>query len=276
MRVTLIISVYNKIRELELVFHALERQSVSDFDVVLADDGSGNEMTEFLEKAKHEFSFPMLRIWQDNKGFRKNRILNKALTAADTNYLIFIDGDCIPNSIFIESHINQSKAGSVLCGKRIQLGKKFSEALTKENIIRGEYEKRLFRLLMDSVNKNETSTKHPEQSYVIKNQFIRNKFNTSKISMLGCNFSVEKELLLSINGFDENYAGPGLGEDSDIEFRLRLRGIKFETVRNLANVYHIYHTKTIEDKTNFEYFTKVKEGKKFFCDNGLLKTKYNN
>lgn len=273
MRVTLIISVYNKIRELELVFNALERQSVQDFDVVLADDGSGNEMTEFLEKAKHEFSFPMLRIWQENKGFRKNRILNKALTAADTNYVIFIDGDCIPNSIFIESHINQSGAGTVLCGKRIQLGKKFSDALTKEKIISGEYEKRHFRLLMDSLNKKDVSTKHPEQSYIIKNQFIRNIFASSNISIIGCNFSLEKELLLSINGFDENYTGPGLGEDSDIEFRLRLIDIKFKTVRNLANVYHIYHAKTIEDKTNFDYFTKVKAGKKFYCDNGFLKTK---
>ncbi len=78
-------------------------------------------------------------------------------------------------------------------------------------------------------------------------------------------------MLEKINGFDENYEGPGLGEDSDIEYRLRLTGAKFKSVRNLAVVYHLYHPRTIEQQENMEYFNKVKSQSNFFCKNGLVK-----
>ncbi|MBK6538350.1 MAG: hypothetical protein IPG09_11470 [Ignavibacteria bacterium] len=82
---------------------------------------------------------------------------------------------------------------------------------------------------------------------------------------------MHKALLEKINGFDENYEGPGLGEDSDIEYRLRLAGAEFRSVRNLAVQYHLYHPKTKEDEKNMKYFTEVKQSKNYFCKNGLVK-----
>lgn len=90
--------------------------------------------------------------------------------------------------------------------------------------------------------------------------------------ILGCNFSVHKIVLEKINGFDENYEGPGLGEDSDIEYRMRLIGVKFRSIRNLAVQYHIYHPKTIESDKNMEYYRKVTASKEYFCKNGLVKS----
>lgn len=38
-KLSLVISVYNKIHELELILTALEQQSFCDFEVIIADDG---------------------------------------------------------------------------------------------------------------------------------------------------------------------------------------------------------------------------------------------
>ena len=89
--------------------------------------------------------------------------------------------------------------------------------------------------------------------------------------IVGCNFSLHKELLEKINGFDENYIGPGIGEDSDIEFRLRLIETKFKAIRNLAIQYHIYHEKTVEERRNFVYFHEVQKNNNHLCKNGLVK-----
>ncbi|MEP7145657.1 MAG: galactosyltransferase-related protein, partial [bacterium] len=110
-----------------------------------------------------------------------------------------------------------------------------------------------------------------EEGFIIKNKALRKVLTNPDEHILGCNFSIEKVLLEKINGFDENYEGPGIGEDSDLEFRLRLTGAKFKSVRYLAVQYHLYHVETIEDPGNLEYFNKMKENREYFCKNGLLK-----
>jgi GT2 family glycosyltransferase len=89
--------------------------------------------------------------------------------------------------------------------------------------------------------------------------------------IVGCNFSLHKELLEKINGFDENYIGPGIGEDSDIEYRLRLAGAEFYSLRYLAILYHLYHRATKEEDKNYQYFEEVKKRKQYFCPNGIKK-----
>ncbi len=110
-----------------------------------------------------------------------------------------------------------------------------------------------------------------EEGFIFKNKTLRKILTNEDEHILGCNFSIEKKLLERINGFDETYEGPGIGEDSDIEYRLRLIGAKFKSVRNLAVQYHLYHKKTIEEQGNMEYFNKVKESGRYYCVNGLIK-----
>lgn len=72
----------------------------------------------------------------------------------------------------------------------------------------------------------------------------------------GSNFSLEKKLIEGMNGFDENFIGPGYGEDTDVERRLRLFGAKVKSIRNLAVQYHLYHKKTIKASANRKYAIK--------------------
>ncbi|HRI85083.1 MAG TPA: glycosyltransferase [Ignavibacteria bacterium] len=272
-KVSIIISVYNKTRELELIFYALSIQSFKDFEVIIAEDGRDAGMEKFIENLKREFNFPVIHLTQDDIGFRKNKILNDAIRKSSSEYLIFFDGDCIPHSDFIKSHFENKVENTVLCGRRVNLTKKISESLTKESILNRDYEKiRIADAIFSTLNRDKRDFNfNIEEGIMIKNPSLRKVLTNEDEHILGCNFSIPKNLLLRINGFDENYEGPGLGEDSDIEFRLRLINAKFKSVRNLAVQYHMYHPKTIENEMNMKYFNQVKERKEFYCRNGLEK-----
>lgn len=269
--VSLIISVYDKVRELELIFYALSLQSFKNFEVIIAEDGRNDSIAELVNKWKQKKLFRLKHITQEDIGFRKNKILNEGIRNAGEGYLIFIDGDCIPHSDFLKAHFENKENTRVLCGRRVNLTKKISDNLSKEKILSREYQK---IKLTDSIFSSLSSDKagyNIEEGLIYKNKTLRRVMTNSDEHILGCNFSIHKDLLVRINGFDENYQGPGLGEDSDIEFRLRLLDVKFKSVRNLAVLYHFYHKKTTEEPGNMKYFTNMKSKNEFFCKNGLTK-----
>ena len=270
-KASLIVSVYNKARELSFIFETLLIQSFKDFEVIISEDGNTLKIRDCVEKYRNILPNKIIHLTQEDKGFRKNIMLNEAIRSAGTDYLIFIDGDCLPHSDFIEAHVENRENNTVLCGRRVALGEELSKSITKDKILSKEYEKLGLKHFLNTLGKTEGKSKHMEEGVIVKNKFIRDKFLDKDTHILGCNFSIEKNLLEKINGFDENYLGPGLGEDSDIEFRLRLTGAKFKSVRNLAIQYHIYHGKTIEAAENFGYFQKVKEEANYLCKNGLKK-----
>lgn len=272
-KVSLIISVYNKIRDLELIFYALSIQSFKNFEAIVAEDGCHGEMRKLITDWQKKNLFSIKQITQEDKGFRKNKILNRAIKNSSTNYLIFIDGDCIPHSDFIKAHFENREINSVLCGRRVNLTKFISNKINKENILSLKYQKiKLSEVVHSALNRDKKNFNfNIEEGFIFKNKTLRKAITNEDEHILGCNFSIHKNLLEKINGFDENYEGPGLGEDSDIEFRLRLINVKFKSVRNLAVLYHLYHRKTIEESENVKYFNAVKERKDYFCKNGLMK-----
>jgi glycosyltransferase involved in cell wall biosynthesis len=116
---TLIIAVYNAVRYLEYILGALQRQSRQDFEVIVADDGSGPGIGRLIETGQSRYSFPIKHLWQADSGFRKNAMLNKAIMASQTDYLIFIDGDCVPHHDFVHDHFSHRGLKNVLCGRRV-------------------------------------------------------------------------------------------------------------------------------------------------------------
>lgn len=270
---SLIISVYKKIQELNLIFQALKLQSYNDFEVIVADDGSGKEMENFVNDIKEKTDLKINFITQEDKGFRKTKILNKAINISNSDYLIFIDGDCIPHRNFIKNHILNKEENTVLYGRRVMLGKKISEEIKSRKIPIEKLSSIKFKLLLDSFKKDEPSY-HIEESFIIKNKLLREIYKFKSNHLSGCNYSLPKSLIEKINGFDENYIGPGIGEDSDIEHRLRQIGVKFKSVRNLAVVYHLHHPKTTPSPKNITYFHSVILSNEYYCKNGLKQIKH--
>jgi glycosyltransferase involved in cell wall biosynthesis len=237
---SLIISFYNNIQLLTLIFAALERQTCSAFEVIIADDGSKPEVVQQLKRLIQTKAFPVKHCWHTDDGWRKNAILNKAIQASQCDYLVFIDGDCIPHPRFIEEHLAHRKEGVVLTGRRVQLTPSMSSSLTETAVITGQFERLLaLRLFVASLFHKSLQ---PENALRIRSPRLRKLLIKDKEKgILGCNFSVFKADILLVNGFDERFQHPGVGEDTDLNSRLVRAGIKTLSKKHLLTVYHIYH-----------------------------------
>ncbi|MBK7378924.1 MAG: glycosyltransferase [Ignavibacteriales bacterium] len=263
--VSLIISFYNRIDFLKLVFAGLKRQTFKNFEVIIADDGSKEEVVNEIEKLSREINFPIAHIWQEDKGFRKNKILNQAIVNSNSTYLIFIDGDCIPHRDFISEHFSHRQLNICLTGRRVNLSQKLSESLSTKKVKEGILENQFF-LLKDGLLGKSTDV---EKGFFIRNKFLRKYFNKKKRGLLGCNFSIYKNDLLIINGFDERYIAPSIGEDSDVQFRLELAGVRVRSLNNIAVQYHLYHKLQPRPIENLRLFETVKTEKQAFSKFGI-------
>jgi len=270
-KASLIISVFRKKEELELIFRALKKQTFTEFEVIVADDDSGNDMPAHVEELIGRYGLDARTVTHSFTGFGKNIILNRAIMSALTDYLVFIDGDCIPHRGFMQGHMRACGANTVLCGRRVMLGEKLSAKLKEDprEISGGSIS--YLNLLGDMFSKPNGGY-HTEEGLYISSGMLR-RLRGTEITLSGCNFSLHKKLMEKINGFDEDYTGPGIGEDSDLEFRLRLSGAELRSVRNLAVLYHVYHPLTTENNSNWEHFHEVaQKSGTYFCKNGLIKS----
>ena len=240
-KLTLIISFYNKIELLQKVLESVALQTMQDFEVVIADDGSKSECAEVIKGLQALYPFPIRHVWHEDKGWRKNAILNKAVVAAQSEYLVFIDGDCLLERHFLEEHYAARKHGEVVTGRRVLLTPDTTEQLLAQPITAHSFGTGLFfRLLRETVfghqkTQMEQMIRLPK---VLRRLFIRER----KRYILGCNFSLYKEDLLSVNGFDERFAYPGYGEDIDLEFRLARKGVYAFSRKCQLVQFHCYHT----------------------------------
>ena len=263
---SLIIAVYNKPEILRLVLAACDRQSMREFEVIVADDGSGPAIAEAVREAQHLYSFPIIHLWHEDAGWRKNTMLNKAIRAAQTEYLVFIDGDCLPSRHFLLDHWQEREPGKVLLGRRVETSARWSEQLSLDAITSGAFDRYRWSEWMDGFRGNALRL---EDGLRIKSRLVRTILLRTVRGMLGSNFSAWKRDLVAINGFDELYNGPGCGEDSDIEFRLSLIGVTGKSLRNLAVQYHVHHPVTKVSDACWDRFQEVQQKKEPRCRFGL-------
>jgi len=264
--VSLVVAVYNKPDVLRFVLAACARQSFRDFEVIVADDGSGPEVAEVIREGQHCYAYPILHLWHEDRGWRKDTMLNNAIRAARSEYMVFIDGDCLPSRHFLKDHSKEREPGRVLLGRRVETSKRWSESLTLGKVQNGGFERLGWRGLLDGLRGDALRL---EDSIRIKSRFLRTLLMRNVRGMLGSNFSIFKSDLVAVNGFDELYDGPGCGEDSDIQYRLSLIGVTGKSVRNLAILYHLHHPPTSMSQACLDRFAMVQKTGEPRCTRGL-------
>jgi len=246
---SVIISFYNKIDVLKLVLSGFERQSEVNFEIVIADDGSSEPAVRELKQIMEGSPLSISHIWHQDQGWQKNAILNKAIVAARSDYIIIIDGDCIPHRHFIKEHVQAKDHHLVLTGRRVLLSKRVSESLTPERVRRGYLEHILLPWMV--LERLTGKGAFVENALYFRWTWIRKILNKKDRGLLGSNFSLHKEDLLAVNGFDERYQAPYVGEDTDLEFRLRLHGFAFRHLKHLAIQYHFHHQRLALNESNY-------------------------
>lgn len=258
-KASLIIAVYKRVDFLELVFKSIEKQTFKDFEVIVAEDDCSSDVMAFIEEKRKNFLFDIKHISQVDDGFRKNKLLNKALSSVEGEYIVFIDGDCILHKDFMKEHMQKAKPNVCRFGRRVMLDAKTSSELIKSKDLT---KLSIFKLYF-------TKTRHKECAIHLPFTILN-----GKRGVLGCNFSVLKEKMIQINGFDEDFERPLYGEDTDVARRLSLIGVELKCTKFNTIQYHLHHEmkgREADWKISGElYAKKVSEGKSF-CENGYIK-----
>ncbi len=231
---TIIISYYKAIDNLKLILKALNAQSVCGFEVIISEDDNNNATEKFVADNRDSFNFPLIHLKQDtDNGFRKNSMLNKSITMSNSDKLVFIDGDCIPHKNFAKEYIRNIDDDHFFIGRSLMLSEKASIILLKDESLK------LLNLakltLLGSTNLKD-GIYFPYFPLIFKLRGI-----------IGRNWGVAKKNLIAINGFDEDYILAGVGEDTDVEWRLKGLGLKRKSIKNKAIVYHIYHPRNYSE-----------------------------
>lgn len=258
MKATLIISVYKDVSALHAILRSVELQTEKDFELIIAQDANENCFQALIADYQRQ-GFAIQLLQQEDNGFQKNKILNKAIQTAQTEKLIFIDGDCVLHPEFIAQHIKLLQPNSFCAGKRVDLDK-----ITAKSIRNGEtIIPKFWQMLKNKTNRIEETFR-----------FLIPFKGNSETRLLGCNMSFNKSDLLKLNGFDEDYVNAGYGEDVDIEFRALLFGLRKINVRYRAIQYHLFHERPErEDKVAIsrELFHQKRDLGVFYCVNGIEK-----
>jgi cellulose synthase/poly-beta-1,6-N-acetylglucosamine synthase-like glycosyltransferase len=260
--VNVLISVYKNIPFLKKVLDSVEQQTYRNFTVTIVEDGDSEEMKTFVNKLNYTFS--ILHLQQEDKGFRKNRILNSGLRKNKADLCIFIDGDCVLHPKFIYEYVKHYDGSSVLFSKRTNLDDKTTQLLLNSDII-----------VPSKWTMIKNKSTRVEDSFYLPFKPIK---KTLKPRIIGCNMAIPFSTLQTINGFDEDFEITGYGEDCDIEWRILKEGFSFFNLKFHAVQFHLNHDRPgREDHTAISramYHTKKEKGITF-CVNGLNKNDTN-
>ncbi len=268
-KASLIISVYKNTRFLDAVMKSLQAQTFREFEVIISEDGESGEMEAYVKGL--ESSFPVYHLTQPDVGWRKNQALNRAIQAAKADWLVFIDGDCVLHPRFMEFHCQLADEKSILAGKRVKL-----DTETSERLIGGDY---ALDKMGKVIRKNAAKIKKNGGAFLEEGVFIDPKGwlgfipRLRKMSQLkGCNMSFHRKAIEAINGFDEDYVRPAVGEDIDLHWRFEGMGYHLKSVRNLAVQYHLWHKESWTDQSeNMEMMRQNQAKRQFVCKNGIKK-----
>ena len=268
MTVSVIVPFYRDFGALSLVLEGLSRQTFSDFEVIVAEDDMHPDTPAFLSR----FGDLRLRhIRHEDRGNRKTVIQNKAVCAARGEYLVFIDGDVIPYSRFLEGHLCLAKPRRVLSGRRVNLdeatGRRLREGTLSAATIERYYPLFALKFMFDRSVRYEQGFQFRCGSFWQKRFLSRPKF----AEIIGCNFSCFKKDFEAINGFDEDYPLSRIGDDIDLTWRFQAAGCELRSVKKLANVLHLYHPKIPMKEASHEraLFRQKKERDEWICAHGM-------
>ncbi len=236
---SVIVTTYNNPHGLQLVLAGLQRQTFLDFELLIADDGSGPETAALIADFAVRAPFPVRHVWHPDQGFRKCTISNKAIVEAAGDYLVFFDGDCIPARSCLAIHLQAARRDSYLAGGAVYLSRELSERLTPADVATGLLDRP--GLWWARVNKR-------RRLLVRHLPLVRDVMNRRvprEPSWRGGNSSAWAEHMRAVGGFDERFSY-GF-EDADFGHRLQALGVHGRSIRYSNPVMHVEHSRPYAD-----------------------------
>jgi glycosyltransferase involved in cell wall biosynthesis len=233
--ISVVITTYNRPDALASVVRACFMQYDKNFEIIIADDGSTANTRDCVEKLAIAATVPVRHVWQPDDGFRAAMARNRGTLAAQGEYIIFLDGDCIPQRDFIARHRALSEPGCLVSGSRILMSERLTRRILQHGIAipdTGAATRLGWRLRGDLNKTLQLALRWPDLGRV------RSSFSWRRIK--SCNLGVWRSDLEKVNGFDESFTGWGY-EDTDLVLRLFHAGVKRKDGAFATEVFHLWH-----------------------------------
>ena len=231
----LLISTYNWPGALELVLLSVLSQTQLPNEVLIADDGSGEETRELINSYREKLLIPIKHAWHEDKGFRKSLVLNKAVKLSTSDYIIEVDGDVILDRRFIADHKSQAKKGFFIQGSRAMINEnKTNELIKNKDININPFSKGIYTRF--------NSLRIPSLTSRFDNKPLES------VKVRGCNLAFWREDYIAVNGYYNDFEGWGW-EDYEFAARLINLGIRKKRIKMVAIMYHLFHKQS--SRANF-------------------------
>jgi glycosyltransferase involved in cell wall biosynthesis len=233
--ISVIVTTYNRPDALDAALRALAHQSDRNFEIIVADDGSGPDTASVIESWTSRLTIPIKHVWQQHQGFRGAEIRNRGITVSAGAYCVFLDGDCLAPADFLANHRRLAEPGWFVAGNRILLSAKLTEAVLAGSLPAEtwHFSELVSRRVRGGVNRLLPALRVPFGP-------LRKVYYHSWEGAKTCNLAVARGDLERTDGFDMNYAGWGL-EDSDLVVRLFHAGVRRKDGRFATGVLHLWH-----------------------------------
>ena len=257
MKISLIITTYNWKEALELSLKSGLLQVEKPLEIIVADDGSGDDTAEVIRNMAVKAPVPVIHSRQEDKGFRLSASRNKAIARARGDYIVLVDGDIILEKHFIHDHTRASRPGYFVQGTRVLLKEELSKEVLAEKRLTGFF-----------CTRGVENRKNCLRSAILAGLF---SFKSKKMrGVRTCNFSFWRKDAIAINGFNEEFVGWGR-EDSEFTARLINYGLVRRNIKFNALAYHLYHP--MNDRSYLEendrLLQETVEQKSCWCEQGI-------
>ena len=234
-QIAVIVTTYNRVDALGAVLRGLDHQTDRDFEVIIADDGSGAATREFLAWRAARLDRPLKHVWHEDRGFRAAEIRNRGILASSGDYCVFLDGDCIPRPNFIAVHRRLAEPGWFVTGNRVLLGRDLTERVLAQSLEPERWSLATWLALRARRRINRLAPLVPMAVGP-----LRKLRAGAWPGARSCNLAVWRSDLDRLDGFDAAFSGWGL-EDSDLLIRLLHAGVRRKDGNFATGVLHLWH-----------------------------------
>lgn len=235
MLISVIVTTYNRPDALRAVLDGLAAQVDRSFEVIVADDGSTEATAELVKEAASAVPAALTHVWQDDNGFRAGAARNRAAERAAGEYLIFLDGDCVPRPSFVARHRALAEPGWMVAGNRVLLSESYTQRALRERIPLHLLSQRDFERAKRRGHVNRTLP-----LLTLPLGPLRKVAASRWQRVRTCNLGLWASDFRRAGGFDEAFEGWGF-EDSDLAVRLLNAGVRRKEGGFATGVLHLWH-----------------------------------
>jgi glycosyltransferase involved in cell wall biosynthesis len=244
MKYSFIIPTYNKKEPLKKTLQALNNLSGygrDDYEVVLVDDGSTDEVFGSIKGVNHNYRLNYVYLDRCEDSCRA-RTRNYGIKLARGRYIVFIDDDIIVRNDYLQelARCFRFSDNLVVTGTRLNCPPHIIDSTDIQELRRTACQGRnidameVRHLVYNTLSYNLSAHKYPW------------------MLTFTSNLAVPRKLLLEIEGFEENFKKWGF-EDVELGYRLFKAGAKF-VINSKLEAFHQEHPRGPEGENNQAYF----------------------